>query len=101
MALESIIKMSKLKCTLDKDNQSLFFNLVDYRNNLFTSNDPKKIMEFYDGFNNRYQLIEWMKESLCDNHEIKGKREGQGIVSHTLILRKKLNYRVEKFVGVR
>jgi len=98
--LESIIKISKLKCNLEKGNQSPFFSLVDYRNNLFTSNDPKKIMEFYDGFKNRYQLIEWMKESLCDNHEIKGKREGQGIVSHTLMLRKKLNYQVEKFVGV-
>jgi len=57
MALESIIKMSKLKCNLDKGYQTLFFSLVDYRNNLFNSNDPKKVMEFYDGFENREPLI--------------------------------------------
>jgi len=78
MALESIIKMSKLKCNLDKGYQTLFFSLVDYRNNLFTSNDPKKIMEFYDGFENRDQLIQWMKErpkGVSYIHEVEGDKD--------------------------
>lgn len=43
-------------------NNKLFFSLADYRNNLFISNDPKKIIEFYNGFQNRDQLIHWMRE---------------------------------------
>ncbi len=52
---------SKLYCEIQSAGE-LFFSLVDYRNNLFTSNDPEKIIEFYDGFDNRDQLIRWMKE---------------------------------------
>jgi len=51
-----------LRCPIDKNNTPVFFSLVDYRNNLFTSNDPKKILEFYNGFHSRDELIEWMKE---------------------------------------
>jgi len=78
MTLESTVKMSKLKCNLDKTNHSLFFNLVDYRNNLFTSNDPNKIVEFYDGFDNRDQLIQWMRErpkGVSYIHEVEGDKE--------------------------
>ena len=38
------------------------FSLVDYRNNYFTNDDPNKIIEFYSGFENRNQLIQWMRE---------------------------------------
>ena len=56
-------QIGRLRCSIaDTNNASIFFSLVDYRNNLFTSNDPKKIMEFYDGFDNRDQLIQWMRE---------------------------------------
>jgi len=51
-----------LRCPIDKNEIQIFFSLTDYRNNLFTSNDPRKIMEFYDGFHSRDELIEWMKE---------------------------------------
>jgi len=51
-----------LRCPIDKSNTQVFFSLADYRNNLFTSNDPKKILEFYNGFHSREELIEWMKE---------------------------------------
>ncbi|MEM0133997.1 MAG: hypothetical protein QXU18_02045, partial [Thermoplasmatales archaeon] len=34
----------------------------DYRNNYFTSDDPHRIIEFYNGFENRDQLIQWMRE---------------------------------------
>jgi hypothetical protein len=78
MTLESTVKMSKLKCNLDKTNHGLFFSLVDYRNNLFTSNDPNKIMEFYDGFDNRDQLIQWMRDrpkGVSYIHEVEGDKE--------------------------
>lgn len=47
---------------LNKSDVNLFFSLVDYRNNYFTSDDPNKIIEFYNGFENRDQLIQWMRE---------------------------------------
>lgn len=57
-------------CPLDKEVQ-IFFTLVDYRNNLFTSNDPAKVIEFFDGFQNRDELIEWLKERPKGNCKIK------------------------------
>ena len=50
-----------LRCLFQRED-NIFFSLVDYRNNLFTSNDPKKILEFYNGFENIDQLIQWMRE---------------------------------------
>ena len=35
---------------------------MDYRNNYFTSDDSNKIIEFYNGFEDRDQLIQWMRE---------------------------------------
>lgn len=49
-----------------------------YRNDLFTSNDPMKVVEFYSGFDNREQLIHWMKnrpKSVGHIHEIEGDRD--------------------------
>ncbi len=60
---------------LIKAKTDLFFSLVDYRNNLYTSDDPKKIIEFYDSFENKEQLIQWMKErpkGVAYIHEVKG-----------------------------
>lgn len=56
--------------SLRTNNNELFFSLVDYRNNLFTSNNPDKIIEFYYSFDNREQLIEWMKERPKGSHKI-------------------------------
>ncbi|MCL4480405.1 MAG: hypothetical protein M1113_02845 [Candidatus Thermoplasmatota archaeon] len=67
-----------LNCPLDISNNKLFFSLVDYRNNYFTSNDPNKIVEFYKSFENRDQLIEWMKErpgGTANIYEIEGGEE--------------------------
>jgi len=75
MAIKST---SKLRCAVQWNLPNLFFSLVDYRNNLFTSNDPKKITEFYDGFENRDQLIEWMKErpkGASYIHEVEGDKD--------------------------
>ena len=35
---------------------------MDYGNSRFTSENPDKIIEFYGSFENRDDLIEWMKE---------------------------------------
>jgi len=69
---------NKLICALQRNSPNLFFSLVDYRNNLFTSNDPKKIMEFYNGFENRDELIEWMRErpkGASYIHEVEGDKD--------------------------
>lgn len=62
---------SKLHCPLEEVSDILFFSLVDYRNNYFTNNDPKKIIEFYNGFENRDQLIQWMRERPKGAHTIR------------------------------
>ncbi|MEM0136682.1 MAG: hypothetical protein QXU18_15885 [Thermoplasmatales archaeon] len=61
-ANSQLIQGSKLICPFNKDEIRIFFSLVDYRNNYFTSDDPEKIIEFYNSFENRDQLIQWMKE---------------------------------------
>ena len=58
----TIRSTSKLRCEFEKTSPELFFSLVDYRNKLLTSNNPEKIIEFYNGFENRDQLIQWMKK---------------------------------------
>lgn len=50
---------------------NLFFSLMDFRNNYFISDNPNKIIEFYNGFKNRNQLVEWMKERPKGNYLIK------------------------------
>ena len=57
-----MVTNSRKKCPITFSEFPQFFSLVDYRNNYFTSNDPNKIIEFYNGFENRDQLIQWMKE---------------------------------------
>jgi len=71
----TIRSTNKLICALQRNSPNLFFSLVDYRNNLFTSNDPTNIMEFYDGFRNPDELIEWMRErpkGASYIHEVEG-----------------------------
>ena len=63
-------RISKLRCVVQKSTDPLFFSLVDYRNNLFTSDDPDKIIEFYRGFDDRKQLIKWMRERPKGAHTI-------------------------------
>ncbi|WP_393972162.1 hypothetical protein OXIME_000773 [Oxyplasma meridianum] len=72
------INLSALHTNLNIENNELFFSLVDYRNNLFMSNDPQKIIEFYNSFENREQLIQWMKErpkGVCYIKEIEGDKD--------------------------
>jgi len=69
---------SKFKCKRPADSEPIFFSLVDYRNSLFLSNDPNKVMEFYNGFSHRDQLIQWMRErpkGVYTIHEVDGSKE--------------------------
>ena len=72
------ISMNRLRCPLIRDFKDLFFSLVDYHNSFFMSNDPKKILEFYDHFKNREELIRWMKErphGATYIHEVEGDKD--------------------------
>ena len=67
---------SRKRCKLTT-NSEVFFSLVDYRNCLFTSNNGKNILEFYDSFKNREDLIEWMRErpkGATYVHEVEGNK---------------------------
>ena len=72
------LRQSKKSCPFFRNNDTLTFSLVDYRNNYFTSDDPNKIIEFYNGFENRDQLVQWMKErpkGVANIHEVDGDKE--------------------------
>ncbi|MDS0256839.1 hypothetical protein ApAK_03985 [Thermoplasmatales archaeon AK] len=71
-------RRSRLFCPMKRPISNVFFSLVDYRNNYFTSDEPSKIVEFYDGFENREQLIQWMKErpkGVANIHEVEGDKD--------------------------
>ncbi len=67
---------STLSCHRTNNLNGIEFNLIDYRNNYFMSDDPKKMLQFYESFQNRDELIEWMMERPKGNYEI---REFDGI----------------------
>jgi len=72
------IRKSTLRSLKDKELPKIFFSLVDYRNNYFLSSDPKDIIHFYEGFESRDELIEWMKErpkGSCEIKEVEGKKD--------------------------
>jgi hypothetical protein len=72
------VKNSRKKSPVTYSEIPLFFSLVDYRNNYYTSNDPNKIIEFYNGFDNREQLIQWMRErpkGIANIREVDGDKD--------------------------
>ncbi len=72
------VKNSRKKSPVTYCEIPLFFSLVDYRNNYFTSSNPNKIIEFYNGFDNREQLIQWMRErpkGVANIHEVEGDKD--------------------------
>ena len=78
MASNKILNISRLSFPLEFQYDELFFSLVDYRNNYFTSDEPYRIIEFYNGFENRDQLIRWMKErprGIANIHEVEGDKD--------------------------
>ena len=78
MNLTKISKNSRFYCLANLGLGELSFSLVDYRNNYFTSDNPDKILEFYNGFDDSYQLIKWMKErprGVANIHEVDGSKD--------------------------
>ena len=78
MNLGKIPNLGRLLCPIEYLQEELFFSLVDYRNNCFTSEDPNKIIEFYNGFKTRDQLIQWMKErpkGVATINEVEGEKD--------------------------
>lgn len=70
--------MSRKRCSLYSSTNELFFSLADYRNRLFTSSKLEDVIDFYDSFENRNQLIEWMKErpkGASYLYEVEGNKE--------------------------
>jgi hypothetical protein len=53
-----------------KEDDTLFFSLMDYRNNYFISKKLNKILDFYTGFGTRDELIEWIMERPHGNYRI-------------------------------
>ena len=62
MELNIIYFNNSFQCSVKHIHSEIFFSLMDYRNNYFTSDNPDKIIEFYNGFENREQIIRWMEE---------------------------------------
>ncbi|MHB8361898.1 MAG: hypothetical protein ACYDDC_08895, partial [Thermoplasmataceae archaeon] len=63
---------------MTEEHVPLFFSLMDKLNDLFTSDKPEKILEFYGKFKNSEQIIQWMKErprGASYIHEIEGDKE--------------------------
>ena len=57
-------------CPVIKEEHE-FFSLVDYRNNKFISSNPEQVIEFYEGFSDSSQLIDWLKNRPKGNCRIK------------------------------
>ncbi len=76
--MNEVKPISRSKCPSTFDSGDVFFSLVDYRNSRFTGKNPDKIIEFYDSFKNRGDLIEWMKErpkGAAYIHEVEGNKD--------------------------
>ena len=76
--MNEVKSMSRLKCPLILDSKDVSYSLMDYRNSRFSSENPDKIIEFYDSLKNRNNLIEWMKErpkGVANIYEIDGDKE--------------------------
>ena len=76
--MQRTLPTSRKRCSHESTVVELFFSLMDYRNNLFTSNDIKDVIKFYYSFQNRDDLIEWMKErprGATYIHEVEGDKD--------------------------
>ena len=88
MRIDEELHYTPPTCALGDSTVSLFFSLVDYRNTLLTSNNPQKIMEFYNGFDTIEQLIQWMVERPKGTnrlHEVDGAKDLVVVIPTTSI----------------
>ncbi|MEM3846152.1 MAG: hypothetical protein QXU98_10685 [Candidatus Parvarchaeota archaeon] len=77
MQNDANIPNNMLYCPLERFDK-LFFSLVDYHNTFFMSNDPEKIIEFYNHFKTIDELIKWMKErpkGVSYIYEVEGNKD--------------------------
>jgi len=75
---QKTLNIGRLHCPVEYSQVKPFFSLIDYRNNYFTSDDSNKIIEFYSGFEDRDQLIQWMRErpkGVANIYEVEGDKE--------------------------
>ena len=76
--IQSMKPRSRLMCPSTNASKDVFLSLVDYYNSRFTSEDPEKVVEFYNGLTNADGLIEWMKErpkGVANIYEVDGEKE--------------------------
>ena len=76
--MPSEANISRKRCERDAIAGKFFLSLVDYRNNLFTSNNPDDVIKFYESFQSRDDLIEWMRErpkGVANIYEVDGDKE--------------------------
>jgi len=72
------IHIGRNRCSIEDLHEGLFISLVDYRNNLFLSNNESKILQFYGSFESVEQMIRWMKErpkGATYIHEVPGNKD--------------------------
>jgi GT2 family glycosyltransferase len=69
------MQTSRKRCDRAASNDDFFLSLVDYMNNLFTSYDHTEIIKFFDSFQNKEELVEWMRrrpKGAVYVHEVEG-----------------------------
>ncbi|MEM0135392.1 MAG: hypothetical protein QXU18_09255 [Thermoplasmatales archaeon] len=70
--------ISKKRCQLNNVDPDLTFSLIDYRNNYYLSSDINEIIEFYESFQDKNQLQEWMRnrpKGASYLHEVPGNKD--------------------------
>lgn len=72
------IPQSRQRTPLSNSDFHIDFSLETYRNEYFISNDPKKVLCFFEGFKSREELLNWMRErpkGVGYIHEVEGEKE--------------------------
>jgi hypothetical protein len=78
MGKQSSLTGSRLYCSIQTYKDEVFFSLWIIATHVLLAKTPNKIIEFYESFKNRDDLIEWMKErpkSVANIYEVDGDKE--------------------------
>ena len=65
---------------IPEKQDTIFFSLVDYRNNYFINSNTQKIIEFYNSFSDKKELIQWMEERPKGNYVLKENEGSKEII---------------------
>ena len=71
MFSDNIYLLNSSKLDPDNKNPVAFYSTMYVKNSLYQSVEPDKIVEFYNSFRNRDELIRWMKERPLGNFDYK------------------------------